>query len=123
MSWVKRPEARRDREFVSSHGVALLRGDVIGPSSPIIPGVYVNSVYATIPSIFPEGFSAYHGTELNTVMVWLIPLLRQEALFVKERGWPAFEEALERKDPDLADLADLGRKTSIIAGGSSTGTM
>ncbi|MHA6878504.1 suppressor of fused domain protein [Ralstonia pseudosolanacearum] len=41
--------------FVRSKQRALLRGDVIGPSSPLISGVAANGLYASNPVIFPEG--------------------------------------------------------------------
>jgi hypothetical protein len=37
-------------------------------------------------------------------MVWLIPLLTEEANFVKDRGWSLFEDVLELENPDLMDL-------------------
>jgi hypothetical protein len=83
---------------------ALLRGDVVGPSDPIIPGVAVNAVYATVPVVFDDAFHTYSGSSPPTVMVWLLPLLSSEAGFVKRNGWSQFEDILETEDPDLWDL-------------------
>jgi hypothetical protein len=91
-------------EYILSKRRALLRGDIVGPSEPIIPGVPLNAVYSTIPVIFSEGFATFGGTLPPTVLVWLLPLHGVEAEFVKRNGWNEFEEMLEAKDIDLLDL-------------------
>lgn len=91
-------------EFVLSKSQALLRGDVIGPSAPIISGVPLNAVYAAIPVVYDDGFATYKGTTPPTVLVWIIPLHEEEAEFVKRTGWSKFEEILEITEPDLWDL-------------------
>lgn len=91
-------------DYILARKQALLRGDVVGPSAPLIPNVAVNSVYASIPVVFDESFSTYKGSSPHTVMVWLIPLLKEEAGFVKANGWSEFEDMLERENPDLMDL-------------------
>jgi hypothetical protein len=90
--------------YILARNQALLRGDIIGPSEPLISDVAVNSVYASIPVLFDEGFSTYTDSSPHTVMVWLIPLLTEEANFVKDRGWSLFEDVLELENPDLMDL-------------------
>ncbi|WP_322614413.1 suppressor of fused domain protein [Pseudomonas sp. BIC9C] len=91
-------------DYVLAKDQALLRGDVIGPSAPLITGVAVNSLYASIPVLFDEGFSTYKESSPHTVMVWLVPLLETEAQFVKSNGWSQFEDVLEHMDPDLWEL-------------------
>ncbi|WP_080712499.1 suppressor of fused domain protein [Pseudomonas brassicacearum] len=91
-------------DYILACNKALLRGDVVGPSAPLIPGVAVNSVYASIPVVFDEVFSVYKKSSPHTVMVWLIPLLKEEADFVKAIGWSEFEDVLERANPDLMEL-------------------
>lgn len=44
-------------EYVLQKKQALLRGDVVGPSSPLIPGVHCNAVYAGLPVLYEDGFS------------------------------------------------------------------
>lgn len=88
-------------EYVRGKQRPLLRGDVVGPSVPVIPGVMANSVYATNPVIFPETLASYDGDETPTVIVWLLPLMEAECSFVKEHGWDRFEDALENANPDL----------------------
>lgn len=94
-------------EYLLSKEKALLRDDVVGPSSPLIPGVSVNGVYSSIPVFFDDDFYVYDGGQLPTVLVWLIPLLSDECGFVKQSGWNSFEDILESKDPDLLDLDRL----------------
>ncbi|WP_197340995.1 suppressor of fused domain protein [Ralstonia solanacearum] len=90
--------------FVRSRQRALLRGDVIGPSVPLISGVAENALYASDPVIFPEGVGAYSMSFPPTVMVWLIPLIGSDSMLVKEVGWGRFEDLLEAENPDLLDL-------------------
>jgi hypothetical protein len=64
-------------DFILSKHKALLRGDVIGPSDPIVPGVSVNAIYAAIPDV--DGFATYSYTTPPTVFVRVIPLHGTEA--------------------------------------------
>jgi hypothetical protein len=91
-------------DYILSKRRALLRGDVVGPGEPIIPGVSLDAVYSALPVIFQEGFATYDATAPPTVFVWLIPLHEREADFVKKNGWNRFEDMLAEKDPDLLDL-------------------
>ncbi|MBC8733041.1 suppressor of fused domain protein [Paraburkholderia sp. UCT2] len=93
--------------YVRDQKRPLLRGDVVGPSVPLIPGVAADSIYATSPVIFPEPLVCYDGDAIPTVIVWLVPLIEAECLFVKEHGWNRFEDALENANPDLFDLSRL----------------
>ncbi|MDO3529684.1 suppressor of fused domain protein [Ralstonia pseudosolanacearum] len=90
--------------FVQSRQGALLRGDVIGPSAPLIPGVAANALYASIPAIFPEEIGTYSMSSPPTVLIWLIPLVGEDSVLVKSRGWSEFEDMLEAENPDLLDL-------------------
>jgi hypothetical protein len=91
-------------EHVQRQGRALLRGDVVGPGPPLIPGVGANAVYAAIPVLHDEGLATFSGTEPPTVFVWAMPLRPEEAGLVKGRGWEHFEDLLERHEPDFGDL-------------------
>jgi hypothetical protein len=92
-------------DYVRGKQRPLLRGDVIGPSVPVIPGVTANSVYATNPVIFPKTLARYDGDDTPTVITWIVPLMEAECLFVKKYGWDRFEDELESADPDLLDLS------------------
>ncbi|ACC76293.1 suppressor of fused domain protein [Paraburkholderia caribensis] len=92
---------------------ALLRGDVIGPSAPLIPGVAANAIYASNPVIYPEELARYDDDGSPTVFVWLVPLMEAEGRFAKTQGWNQFEDALEKANPDLLDLD----RSSVVQGG------
>lgn len=91
-------------EFVVDHHRALLRGDVIGPSKPIVPETHMNAIYAAIPVLHDERLQTFDGTRPPTVLVWVVPLHAAEAIFVRKHGWEAFEDRLEAADPNLSDL-------------------
>jgi len=89
---------------ILSLGEALLRGDMIGPQNPLIPGVSATSVYCTAPVPFDERLATYDGSDPPTVFVWILPATSDEAEFVMRNGWSKFEELLESREPDLWDL-------------------
>jgi hypothetical protein len=91
-------------DYVVGQGRALLRGDVVGPSDPLIPGVEARAVYAAMPVVFPEGIDTMRESTPPTVFVWLAPLRVEDAEYVRFHGWSAFEDALERVPLDFWDL-------------------
>lgn len=84
---------------VVASGSALLRGDVIGPRGPLFAMSRMEALYAAIPVFMPDDFGACG----DVVMVWLVPISRNEAEFIEAKGWPAFEDLLVDVDPDLTD--------------------
>jgi len=91
-------------EFVVEEHRALRRGQVIGPSEPVIPGIRLNAVYTAIPVLHDERLRTFDGTRPPTIFAWIVPIHEEEADYVRERGWEAFEERLEANDGDLCDL-------------------
>lgn len=91
-------------QHLGANGRALLRGEVVGPAAPIVPGSPLNSLYASLPAVYDDRLWTLDTTEPTTVFVWLIPLQEREAAFVRCEGWEAFEDMLEKADPDLFDL-------------------
>jgi hypothetical protein len=87
-----------------SEGRALLRGDVVGPHKPLIPGVTADSVYCTLPVAFDPRLATFSGSEPPTVFVWLLPITNAESRFVRLNGWNNFENILDRESPDLWSL-------------------
>jgi hypothetical protein len=85
-------------------GHALLRGDIIPLCSSIAPGSAADTLYASIPVVFPEGLATLNDSMPATVFVWLIPLQSPEVAFVKSSGWSEFEDRLEIADPNLFNL-------------------
>ena len=85
-------------------GRALLRGDVVGPGPPLIPGARSNAVYAGIPVLHEEGLATYSGSRPPTVFVWVVPVHGVEAELVRAQGWSRFEDLLEQRNPDFGNL-------------------
>ncbi len=91
-------------ELLASHE-ALLRGDVIGPRGPLVPGSALEAWYAAAPVYQDDGFAAVDLDDgARAAIVWLVPVSRAEAAYVGSHGWRAFEDELVRHDPDLLDL-------------------
>jgi hypothetical protein len=84
---------------------AYLRGEVLGPRGDLVEGTHLQALYVAVPVYFPDGFQVYLPGEGEPVMfAWLVPITAGEAAFVRIRGWNAFEDQLEQKDPDLLDF-------------------
>lgn len=90
--------------IVSSHK-ALLRGEVVGPSGPVILGSPLNSIFSAIPMIFEDSFGVFEQTTPQTIFSWIIPIHEEEANYVRGNGWSKFEDLLERQNPELWDLS------------------
>ncbi|VVE72781.1 hypothetical protein PCA31118_04312 [Pandoraea captiosa] len=105
-------------EYVRSQSRALLRGEVFGPSTPLIPGVAANGVYASLPAIYPDELACYRASKPPAILVWLVPLIGRECEIVRRNGWGDFEKLLESSNPDLLDLD----RPSLVGGeGDSCG--
>ena len=100
----------RMADLIMSRKKAILRGEVIGPGREMFSGSSMNAIYVSIPVMFDEKFATFEGTLPSTVLVWLIPILSNEAKYIEEHGWEEFEDVLEQNDPDLWDL---GRQSVI----------
>ena len=86
-------------------GRGLRQGDVLGPVAPPVPGSAMAALYVAMPVYFPDDFSLYESGEGPDIEVlWLVPVSQREYDFVEAYGWEAFEELLERQDPDLVDV-------------------
>ncbi|WP_180929068.1 suppressor of fused domain protein [Streptomyces sp. AJS327] len=81
-----------------------LRGQVLGPRGAILPGSALESFYLTTPCYYDAEFGSLESEGgFPVALAWLVPVARAEAAFVRKRGWDAFEDELERHDPDLLD--------------------
>lgn len=90
---------------LATSGQALLRGDVVEFSEPLVGGSSLKAWYSTIPVYFPDDFSSCNaGHAEPVVIVWLIPIAPDEAQFVRGNGWAEFERKLEKTNPDLGNL-------------------
>lgn len=94
-------------ELVEQRGQALLRGEVIGPGSPIIAGSTLTAVYITNPSPFDSSLTEFISEPPGTVFAYLVPITAVEAGLVRENGWRWFEDQLEENNPDIWDFERL----------------
>lgn len=88
-----------------ARGQGLLRGGVIGPRGPLFGSSQMTALYAAAPVYLPDGFAECDSGTRTIVMTWLVPITDVEARYVRDHGWPAFEDALVAEDPDLVDLS------------------
>ena len=86
-------------------GRALLRGEVIGPGTPVVAGSTLAAIYVTNPSPFDKSLTEFVSEQPATVFAYLVPITEAEAVLVRERGRRWFEEQLEQQNPDIWDLA------------------
>ncbi|WP_165822113.1 suppressor of fused domain protein [Hymenobacter edaphi] len=93
-------------ESVADSGKGLLRGEVI-EGKPLIDGVEVTGMYASVPVFWPDELHEFEGSSPTTIFVWLLPILKSEAEVIREEGWNYFEHYLEEHSE--ADLWDLDR--------------
>lgn len=91
-------------EGLLESGYALLRGDVIPLGDRVSADGVADSLYASIPVVYPEGLATLNDSTPATVVVWLIPLQPIEAALVNSAGWNEFEDRLESAHVDLFDL-------------------
>ena len=91
-------------EDLIKRGQALLRGEVIGPGKPVIDGAATTAVYVANPSPFDKLLTEFPSVP-PTVFAYLVPITSTEAALVREHGWDWFENALEKQNPDIWDLA------------------
>jgi Suppressor of fused protein (SUFU) len=82
----------------------LLRGEVVGPRGPLVPGSSLEALYAAAPVCFPDGFGQCEDADRSVAIAWLVPISLREARYVAEHGWDAFEDRLVEAQPDLTDV-------------------
>lgn len=90
-------------EDLIASGRSLVKGQVLGPSGPLLEGTELEALYCAAPVYFPDEFAVMRDVRPPVVIVWLVPISRSEAAFVRDRGWDAFEDLLLERDPNLLD--------------------
>ena len=89
--------------IVPAH-VAPPRGTVFGPAGRFFAASKTEALYCSPPAYFHEDLGKFDGFSAPFVPIWLVPITPAEAAFVGQRGWQAFEDLLDEKEPDLLDL-------------------
>lgn len=80
----------------------ILCGEVV---RPVRNKTDIVALFAYTPVYYPEEFwAAQDEFGSAIVIVWLVPMTRDEAEFVEINGAARFEELLAKADPDLFDL-------------------
>lgn len=95
---------------VSNSGVALARGQVLGPVSPLFEGASVSAFFCMAPMLFPDEFTVFRELQPPAIFVWLVPITEKEAEIARRLGADAFEERLEdwQQKENLLDLSRVG---------------
>lgn len=74
----------------------------------------LEALYCAVPVYFSRPLHTFGESSPVTIFVWLLPITRDEANFVKSRGWSMFEEELARRNPDLrSDTARVARLRAL----------
>ncbi len=98
---------------------AWIPGDVIGPRGPLLPDAEAQALYVSAPSYLPDAFHLWRGPRGERVgVLWLVPITRAEAAFVRKHGSAAFEEVLVAEQPDLLNVMRTSVPLPIIVLGS-----
>jgi hypothetical protein len=85
-------------------------GSIIALGRPWIARSWARHVLVLPPYPFGPGFEVYEEGERRTVVLWLVPILAVEAQYVRERGYEALEQLIERHAVNVADPA----RTSVV---------
>jgi hypothetical protein len=81
---------------------AMSRGTIIGPRGRLFATGRMTALYAAAPVYLPDEFARCAGAP-PVDLLWLVPITDTEAAFARTHGRRAFEDALEREDPDLSN--------------------
>jgi suppressor of fused protein SUFU len=80
------------------------RGTVFGPGGRFFPGSEVEALYCSLPTYFSEELAAFDGFPEPFLPIWLVPITPDEARFVREQGWQAFEDLWEEAGADMLNV-------------------
>ncbi len=86
-----------------SRHAGLARGQLVGPYDINLHGKVFPYLYSTSASFLPDEFSPVLTERGRVGFVWLVPITRSEADFVRMNGWELFEDLLEMSEADLGD--------------------
>lgn len=89
--------------ILNSHK-ALLRGQVIRLPFEAAEKIGCKALYCAIPVFMDDGFATFNESRPPTVVVWIVPIYESEANYIDTFGWDAFEELLEKRNPDVFSL-------------------
>jgi hypothetical protein len=91
-------------ELILKNHDAVLRGQVIRLSMDVTERLGFDALYCTIPVFMNDEFATFGESQPLIVIVWMIPIYKNEADYIDTHGWSKFEDLLEKKTPDLFSL-------------------
>jgi hypothetical protein len=91
-------------EDILYSGTAVARGQVLTLNDSWFNDCNFNALYCAVPVYFPPSLRKFDNSAPPTIFVWLVPIFKEEAQFVSNFGWEAFEDKLEENDPDLMNF-------------------
>ncbi|ASK30158.1 hypothetical protein CEY12_08540 [Chryseobacterium sp. T16E-39] len=94
-------------EYLIDNKKGVLHGDVISFNFTMTSETKMNSLYFTLPFYFDNDFQELILENKGVVFPLIIPIYQEEAQLIREKGWNAFEEFLEKNE--INDLWDLKR--------------
>ncbi len=95
-------------DSVLSSGRALIRGEVVDGTGPMVDGSSLSALCCLAPAPLPQSFWLYGGSDPAMMFIWLVPLTNLEAEFARRVGPDEFEGHLVEAQ-DVVDLFDLRR--------------
>lgn len=94
----------RFSDMVLQRHKAIPYGEVIGPGKPLFAGTALNAVYATHPTLYPEGLHIYDGMDPPVVVTWLVPIYGSEVDFITAQRPEPFERLLAERSNRFWDM-------------------
>jgi hypothetical protein len=85
-------------------------GSIVALGRPWIARSWARHLLVLPPYPFGPGFEIYEEAGRRTVVLWLVPILAAEAQYVREHGYEALEQLIERRAANVADPA----RTSVV---------
>lgn len=90
-------------ELLRTHR-AIERGQTFGTLNDLWPLPTKEALYCTWPLYFSESIEKLVTPKLTINFLQLFPISKMEAMTISSEGWEAFENLLERYEPELLDL-------------------
>lgn len=102
-------------EYPFVHNVEIGPGYVMPVGEPVAPGSPMEYLYFTYPYLDDgrlyesDPWGEIEQAKVLIQVLWVFPIYRSEALFIRRFGMEAFEEELQRRHSRIYDAYDLMR--------------
>ncbi|UKB85264.1 suppressor of fused domain protein [Chryseobacterium sp. MEBOG06] len=98
-------------EYLIDNKKGVQKGDVISFDFTMTSETQMDSLYFTFPFYFYDDLQQLELEDKSVIFLLIVPIYREEADLIREKGWDLFEEFMEEKTVD--DLWDLKREPYI----------